>query len=295
MFEDLYSRVEDPETMGLGWKTTKLNNSELLIWHDGGPSEGIGSVIAILPDRKMGIAMMGNSTEFSGAISIQLAIQILNRILADRSESIEKSPDTPERIIVSRQNMDRYEGRYIAWGTNMDVKGKNKKIKGRIGGIGLNLIPLSETNFRVTHWMDQIGLTKIFKPPVAFDKIKVYFAADSLEEKTNMIIDLDQLSYEICPSYPAHIQLPKPMENLMGTYQLAWRLPYNEPGPLSGDLFSISLEKEILKMSSVFGPIIPLNNHHLSILSGPFAGEIMEYDAGTGNIFHQNAVFIPNQ
>ncbi len=165
MFEDHYSRVEDPETMGLGWKTTRLNNSELLVWHDGGPSEGIGSVIAILPDRKMGIAMMGNSTEFSGAISIQLAIQILNRILADRSESIEKSPDSPERILVSRQNMDRYEGRYLAWGTNMDVKGKNKKMKGRIGGIGLNLIPLSETNFRLTHWMDQIGLTKIFTPP----------------------------------------------------------------------------------------------------------------------------------
>jgi len=36
------------------------------------------------------------------------------------------------------------------------------------------------------------------------------------------------------------------------------------------------------------------DNRHLSILSGPFAGEIMEYDAETGNIFHQNAVFIPN-
>ncbi len=294
MFEDHYSRVEDPETMGLGWKTTRLNNSELLVWHDGGPSEGIGSVIAILPDRKMGIAMMGNSTEFSGAISIQLAIQILNRILADRSESIEKSPDSPERILVSRQNMDRYEGRYLAWGTNMDVKAKNKKMKGRIGGIGLNLIPLSETNFRLTHWMDQIGLTKIFKPPVAFDKIKVYFATDSLEGKINMIIDLDQLSYEICPSYPDQLHLPNPMENLPGTYRLAWRLPFNEPCPFSGDLFSISLEKEVLSMSGVFGPLLPRNNRQLTILCGPFAGEIMEYDAGTGNIFHQNTVFIPN-
>jgi len=295
MFEDHYSRVEDPETMGLGWKTTRLNNSELLVWHDGGPSEGIGSVIAILPDRKLGIAMMGNSTEFSGAISIQLAIQILNRILADRSESIEKPTDTPKRILVSRQEMNRYEGRYLAWGTIMDVKGKNKKMKGRIGGIGLNLIPLSETNFRVTHWIDQIGLTKIFKPPVAIDKIKVSFAADSLEETTNMIINLDHLSYEICPSYPDQLHLPNPMENLPGTYRLAWRLPYNEPGPFSGDLFSISLEKEVLNMSGVFGPLLPRKNGQLSILCGPFAGEIMEYDAETGNIFHQNAVFIPNQ
>jgi len=294
MFEDHYSRVEDPETMGLGWKTTRLNNSELLVWHDGGPSEGIGSVIAILPGQKLGIAMMANSTEFSGAISIQMAIQILNRILADRSESKEKSPEKPGRILVSKQDMDRYEGRYMVFGKNMKVKGKKSKLKGRIGGIGVNLIPLSETNFRVTHWIDQIGLTKIFKPPVAIEKINVSFAADSLEETTNMIINLDHLSHEICPSYPDQLHLPNPMENLPGTYRLAWRLPHNEPGPFSGDLFSISLEKEVLSMSGVFGPLLPRNNSQLSILCGPFAGEIMEYDSETGNIFHQNAVFIPN-
>ena len=294
MFEDHYSRPEDPETMGLGWKTTRLNNSELLVWHDGGPSEGIGSVIALLPDRKLGIAMMGNSTEFSGATAIQLAIKILNHILADRYEKIEKSTDTPERILVSRKDMERYEGRYLAWGTKMDVKGKNKKMRGRIGGFGLNLIPLSETNFRVTHWMDQIGLTKIFKPPMAFEKIKISFVADSIEETTNMIINLDHLNYEICPPYPDQLHLPSPMENLPGNYMLAWRLPYNEAGPFSGDLFSISMEKEILSMSGVFGPLLPRNNNQLSILCGPFAGEIMEIDAETGNIFHQNAVFIPN-
>ena len=251
MFTDYYSRLGDPETMGLGWKTTRINNSDFLVWHDGGPSEGIGSVIAILPGQKLGIAMMANSTEFSGDKSIQLAIHILNRILDDRFESIEISGDTPERISVSRQNLKRYEGRYIAFGMEMDVKGKNKKLKGRIGGIGLNLIPLSETDFRVTNWMDQIGLTKIFKPPVEFDKIKVSFAADSIKDATNMIINLDYLTYEICPPYPDQVQLFYNMENLPGTYRLAWRLPYNEPGPFSGDLFSISLEKEVLSLSGI--------------------------------------------
>lgn len=48
------------------------------------------------------------------------------------------------------------------------------------------------------------------------------------------------------------------------------------------------------KNKKLKGPILPRNNGQLSILCGPFAGEIMEYDAETGNIFHQNAVFIPN-
>lgn len=293
MFEDHYSREGDPETMGLGWKTTRLSNEELLVWHDGGPSEGIGSVIAILPHRKLGIAMMGNSTEFSGAISIQLAIRILNRILADRSESIDKLATKSDRILMSRQDLDRNEGRYMVYGKVMEVKGKNKKVKARMGPMGLNLIPIGEANFRVTHWMDQIGLTKIFKPPVDIDKIKVSFVADNIESTRHMIIDLDQLNYEICPPYPDQLHLPDAMENLPGTYRLAWRLPYNETGPFSGDQFSISLEKEVLSMSGVFGPLLPRNNNQLSILCGPFAGEIMEYDAETGHIFHQNTVFVP--
>jgi hypothetical protein len=182
----------------------------------------------------------------------------------------------------------------MVFGKDLEVKGKNKKLTGRIGGIGLNLIPLSDTNFRVTHWIDQIGLTKIFKPPVAIDKIKISFAADSLEETNLMIINLDRLHYEICPSYPDQLHLPGPMEKLPGTYRLAWRLPYNEPGPLSGDLFSISLEKQLLSMTGVFGPLLPRNDSQLSILCGPFAGEIMDYDSETGHIFHQNTVFIPN-
>ena len=125
MFTDHYSRLGDPETMGLGWKTTRINNSDFLVWHDGGPVEGIGSVIAILPGQKLGIAMMANSTEFSGDKSIQLAIHILNRILDDRSESRKISGDTPERISVSRQYLERYEGRYIAFGREMNVKSKN--------------------------------------------------------------------------------------------------------------------------------------------------------------------------
>jgi len=141
--------------------------------------------------------------------------------------------------------------------------------------------------------MDKIGLTKLMKTPVDLGKIQISFAADSIANATILIINLNQLNYEFCPPYPDHIQLPEPMENLPGTYRLAWRLPYNKPGPISDDLFSISLEKEVLSMSGIFGPIVPGNNNQLSILCGPFAGEIMEYDTTTGYIFHQNAVFMP--
>jgi len=45
-------------------------------------------------------------------------------------------------------------------------------------------------------------------------------------------------------------------------------------------------------MSGVFGPILPLDETYIRILSGPFAGETMEYFPETGFLIHQNAVFV---
>jgi CubicO group peptidase (beta-lactamase class C family) len=86
MFVDHYSKKTDPETMGLGWKTTKINGSELMIWHDGGPGEGIGALVCVLPFRKLGIAMIGTGTSFSGSISVPFAIDIINHLLGAKSE-----------------------------------------------------------------------------------------------------------------------------------------------------------------------------------------------------------------
>ncbi len=46
-------------------------------------------------------------------------------------------------------------------------------------------------------------------------------------------------------------------------------------------------------MSGVFGPILPLDEKSLIITSGPFAGETIEYIPESGNLIHQNAVFVP--
>jgi hypothetical protein len=293
MFTDHYSKSTDPETMGLGWKTTKIDGSEFMAWHDGGPVEGIGALVAFLPYRKLGIAIVANSTSFESSISVPFAMEVFKDIMETKSEIEYHKSEKPGRVETSRQLLSIYEGKYTAFGQLMDVKAKNNKLKGKIGPFGLDLIPVNGTEFRVSHWMDRIGLTKIIKPPIDFNKINIEFFKSNSPDSSYLIINLDNISFEICQKYPDHLSVSGKWDNLTGEYQMAERLPDNTPGNFTGSHWNISREDEVMIMSGVFGPIVPMNDKFLIITSGPFAGETIEYYPESGNLIHQNAVFVP--
>ena len=293
MFVDHFSTKEDPETMGLGWKTRKLAGGHLMVWHDGGPDDGSGALIAMVPEQNLGLAMLANSTSFGSDKSVPLAINIFNRLIEEKSNSRPMPAEKPEPYSIPKELLNEYEGLYMAWGMPMEVEARKSKLKGKIGGLALNLIPISETEFRVSHWMDKIGLTKIIKPPVAFDKLRISFPEPDSTDPAFLIINLDHISYEICPRYPIQDSPEESWMHLLGSYQLAGRLPGNRAGQLREDKYSIYMEDNVLKLSGVFGPIIPLEDNFIRIVSGPFAGETMEYLPDSGHIVHQNIVFLP--
>ena len=122
------------------------------------------------------------------------------------------------------------------------------------------------------------------------------FIGDGLDaKKYDMIINLGNISYEICKKYPIKDHLPAYWPDLSGEYRIYQRLPGNKPGDLWKGDFTISTENGLVMMSNPFGPIIPLSDKFIRISSGAFAGEIMEYFPLTGSIIHQNAVFIPSK
>ena len=196
---------------------------------------------------------------------------------------------------LSKQVLMNYEGKYTVFGQVMDVKSKKNKLKGKIGGIGLDLIPFSETEFRITHWTEKIGLTKIIKPPIEFNKIKIRFYNSNAPDSGYMIINLDNISFEICSEYPGNINVPYNWNVLAGDYQTAERMQFNKTGNSTGSRFNIRIEDNVMIMSGSYGPIIPLGENSLLIASGPFAGEIIEYSTETGNLIHQNTVFVPDK
>jgi len=81
MFTEQFSNMRDPQPMGLGWKIANVLGSERMIWHDGGPGEGIGALIALLPERKLGVILFANSTSFEGRVSVPVAQDILEVLL----------------------------------------------------------------------------------------------------------------------------------------------------------------------------------------------------------------------
>ena len=54
---------------------------------------------------------------------------------------------------------------------------------------------------------------------------------------------------------------------------------------------SIWAEDGVLQAGGVVGPILPISETEIIIISGPFAGETMVYEPETGNIYHQNIVY----
>lgn len=292
MLVDRYSTPDDPETMGQGWKLAPMANGDTLVWHDGGPTEGIGSLVAFLPERELGIAVVGNSTSFSGFYALQFAMKILNRMMDEQSKQ-QDDHSKPTAYELSPETMENLLGKYAAFGSVAEVKRKGKKLKADFDDIPLILVPLNDTEFAITHWMERIGLTRIIKPPIDFTKIRISFKEDRNFGTSNMILNMMDVSHEICPKYPVQTGPSEQWELLCGSYQRADRIPGGSWGELSEGRTEIKLEEGVLIMSGPYGPILPVNDTLIRVLSGSYHGEFLDYDPGSGVIIHQKWAFVP--
>ena len=134
MFEDQYPHQHYPQPMGLGWKTAHVFGDELLVWHDGGPVEGISSLVALLPERKLGVVLFANEVSFEGNVSIFAAMDILELMLGTKYGIISPESDLPEPIDIDRSLLDDYAGRYIVFGEVLDVFLSGDQIKAKALG-----------------------------------------------------------------------------------------------------------------------------------------------------------------
>ncbi len=79
MFEEQYTKPRDPKTNGLTWFTDREQLDELLVFHSG-TNQGFISMIALMPERKLGFIVFSNSTRFED-LQNQLAIDTLRLML----------------------------------------------------------------------------------------------------------------------------------------------------------------------------------------------------------------------
>jgi CubicO group peptidase (beta-lactamase class C family) len=309
MYENQSLSKRYPQPMGLGWKIAGALGSEQLVWHDGGPSEGIGALVALLPERKLGVVLFSNSTSFESSISVPLAVDILELMLETHYGIAPSKDDIPAEIKIDRSRLQTYAGKYIAFGKVMDVSPSGNQLKGKIQGIALDMIPVDEATFRVSHWLQRLGLAGLFNLPIDLSELEMEFHVGDESGEDVMVINIGDIAHEICPRYPvinigdiAHEICPRypdieevpPLWNqLAGQYEFMAR-PHSASA--NADVLghaNIRVADGVLQMGGVVGPLLPISETEIIIQSGPFVGETMVYEPATGNIYHHYLVFRP--
>ena len=224
---------------------------------------------------------------------MQFALKILDRLMPEGPGNEKKEQELKSVYKLPTERMNELEGSYAAFGALAKVKCKGKKLKLDLGDFSFRLVPLSSTEFAVTHWMERLGLTRIIKAPVDFKRLWVDFREDPSYGHTSMIIHMMDVSHEICPKYPVKEVIPEKWKQLCGSYRRADRIPGGTWGELSEALTEINHEEGVLSMSGAYGPILPVSDTTLRVLSGPFHGEYLDYDPVSGLILHQKWAFVP--
>lgn len=292
MFTVQPSSVRDPQQVGLGWKTATVLGAERMVWHDGGPGEGIGSLVALLPERKLGVILFANGTAFEGSVSVPLALDILEVMLKTKY-GVSVEGNHPQQVGTLDPSLGmKYAGKYAAFGKVLDIFMQGNQLVGGIQGLTFNLDPLSETTFQPKHWLANLGLADLLHVPIDLRQMKIEFFSGEKADSDLLIINMGGIFYEICPRYPDFDEIPRLWNDLTGEYDLKARLPSGIVGSDVLGKSSIQVEDGMLLMSGLVGPMLPISETKIVILSGPFAGETMVYETSTGSLIHQNIVFV---
>jgi CubicO group peptidase (beta-lactamase class C family) len=293
MYLEQSSNPNDPQQMGLGWKVAEVLGSEWLVWHDGGAGEGIGSIVAFLPERKLGVVLFANGTTFEGSVSLPVALDILEFMLETKYGVITQAEADNGTVKLDPKTMSQYTGKYIAFGQVMDVFLKGDHLKGRIQGITFSLKPVSDTTFQPNHWLVDLGLAEVLNVPIDLKQLRIEFKIGGDVTEDVMIANFGDIVYEIYPRYPQIEDVPDLWVELTGEYDLVFQLPSGTMGREVIGNTSIWFEDGVLQVAGFVGPILPISGTEIIILSGPFAGETMVYEPDTGFMHHQMIVYKP--
>ena len=291
MFADQFSNARDPQPMGLGWKTAYVLGSERMVWHDGGPDDGVGALVALLPKRKLGVILIANGTNFEGSVSVPIALDMLEVLLKTKYGVHIPQENTQEAVELDPALLKKYVGKYAAFGNVLEVFLRENQLKGRFQGITFNLVPSSETTFQLKHWLADLGLADLLRVPIDLRQMRIEFMVGDETGDDVMIINFGNIFFEVCPRYPHLDVIPFLWGDLTGEYDLVARLPSGAVGTDVLGETSIQAEDGVLQMAGLVGPILPIKETEIIILSGPFAGETMDIEPGTGNIYHQSIMF----
>ena len=278
MFEEQYTRPRDPQTNGLTWFTDREQIDELIVFHSG-TSQGVISLIALMPERDLGLVVFSNSDSFEDEQN-QLMVDIFKLMLETKYGSVPSEKTAPDQVRVDKSTLERYVGKYAMNGEILEIVLNGDTPKVVYQGQKVSMIPISQSRFMLSHWLTDV------------EDFQIEFFVDNPHEEEIMIVVAGDSFHIICPKYPEIDEVPPLWDKLIGEYDIYPRIPsrYSDSEILGAD--SIRAEDNVLSTSS--GRIlVPINDTEIIIVGGINDGETMIYDDETGSITWQNMTLKP--
>lgn len=276
MFKEQYVQNRDPQPQGLTWFTDTRLLGELVVLHTG-TNQGFISMIALLPEKKLGFIAFSNGTRFED-LQNELTFKILGLMLETKYGIVPPTNEQVEEVDIGKEILKKYVGTYIIRDETLDITLSGDRLKAEYQGQKIDMIPVGGSKFRLNHWL--IDLTDV----------EIEFFVDDPALEDIMIVYMGD--YFICPRYLVVDDIPDAWEKLIGEYELYLRHPseYSDEDILGTAV--IMVEKGMLIMSD--GKYLnPISSSQILIVGGIFDGETMIYDEDTGTITWQNLVYMP--
>ncbi|MCK5045700.1 MAG: hypothetical protein KAS22_03920, partial [Candidatus Heimdallarchaeota archaeon] len=248
-----------------------------VVYH-GGDGDGAHSLVVLLPERKLGVVLIGNSVEFGEPINFfgweMLEIMLETKYGIALQDDSSYSPKSIDSSLLAN-----YTGKYVIENDIIEVymKGTNK-LKVKALGLNMDLIPITNSKFEIKHWLFDVG---------SFDV--EFFSGNEIEDKF-LVATIENVSRMYAPSYPKETELSTLAQNFLGEYD---SYPSNNSIYFTGDTlgrYEIKLENGVLKLGSNF-ILKPISETELLIISGAFVGETMIYDENTKSIYWSSYVY----
>jgi len=275
MFQPQFSKPTDPQQVGLGFflDRTILANNELMVFHEG-INQGTASIVALIPEKQLGVVMFSNSDEFE-SISKSLALEILE-LMYETKTGLNKETTKVELAEIHPSILKNYVGKYAVEGDISEVMLiSNKFLIMQYQGFSFNLLPINESTFIAKHWLVNVG------------DIKVRFFEDF------MIVSFENVYHSICPLYNQSNDLISFWSSFLGNYDVWLRHFSIYTGVEIPGSIEFQIVDDILRFSWNNFIVTPISQSELIILSGPFDGETMYRSSESGYIYWQNRVFKP--
>jgi hypothetical protein len=276
MFEEQYTKPRDPKTNGLTWFTDRKQLDELVVFHSG-TNQGFISMIALMPERKLGFIIFSNSTRFED-LQNGLAFDVLGLMLETKYGIVPIQEKPAERVDVGRDTLERYVGKYILNGEVIEVILSGNQLRAIYQGQKIGMVPISQSRFRLSHWIADV------------ENIELEFFVDNQDEEDIMIVTMGD--YFICPRYPDVEAVPAFWGELVGNYDIYPRIPSVYSDEVTLGKLEIKVKDGVL-LTSDNKVLKPTSDTEILIVGGIFDGETMIYDTQTGTITWQNVIYRP--